>query len=102
MGEGRAHDEIFRDGDGHVVAPMPVALETPRQLDDEWFARFYDRAQLGEDFEMRIDLAHAEGAACGVCAYGKFFQAAEQRGVEQDRGSHVLGELVVGERVFEG
>src|SRR5690606_4208539 len=79
-GEGGGHGEVFRDGDGHVVAPVAGTFETVGQRDDEGFAVVDGGAEGGEDVEVGVDLAHAEGAALGVGAHGEFAQAVEKRG----------------------
>ena len=99
FGKRGAHEEIFRDGNGHVVAPMAIPMKTIRQVDDEWFARLYAGTELGKDFQVWINLAHAEGTAGGIGADGNFANATEQRGIKQHRRAHVLRQLVIGERV---
>jgi len=94
--EGGGHRKVFGDGDRHVVEPVACGLEAVGQADGERVALVYERAECAEDFEVRIDLAHAERAALGVGGDGNLAEAVQERGVEEHRGAHVLRELIVG------
>ena len=80
---------------------MAGAFEAFWERDYERVAFVDDGAEDGEDFEVRVDLADAEGAALGVGLDGDLAEAVEEGGVEQDGGTHVLRELVVLEVALE-
>ena len=89
------HHEVLGGRYRHIVRPGPGPAEAPGEAQDDLAPALEAGAEAGEDLEVRVELADAEGAAFGIHRNAQALHPAQQRREEQHRGAHPRGQLAL-------
>jgi hypothetical protein len=94
MGQHGAEHEVLGGGDAGVIQPVVVGQQAAAlaiaRADDQRFAAAFDlAAETLHHLHVRIDLAHAQGAALHVVFDARHAKTCQQRRHQHDRGLRI-------------